>query len=296
MIMQSRLRQPHLPRGHPTGRVAGPPCDAQRVDGRLQRCCVGGLLIAALLASCSTAGGDAGSPGPRSAAGSVGAAHTPSGQGPGTPGPAPSEGSPTTQAAPSLTVTAPPGRSPSPDVLAGVLEREVPQVGDGATHVVPGASSAPGDGTVRRIRVSVEGGLPVDGHAFASFVLRTLNDPRGWTRDGYTFARTDGEAETEVVLASPQTSAKMCRPLVTNGTLSCRKGDRVVLTWYRWVHGQEDFGGDLTLYRQYLVNHEVGHFLGHGHVGCPGPGKLAPVMMQQTKGVGQCKPNGWPYP
>ena len=191
-------------------------------------------------------------------------------------------------------------RTPAPpasdDAAAGVLSRQVPDVGTGKLVVVKGASSAPTKGKVRTVRISVEGGLPADGEAFAGFVLRTLNDPRSWTRDGYTFARTDAEADTEVVLASPRTSAQMCRPLQTNGTLSCRNGQKVIFTWYRWVNGQEDFGGDLTLYRQYLVNHEVGHFLGHGHQSCPGAGKRAPVMMQQTKGVKPCRANAWPYP
>ncbi|GAB2687286.1 DUF3152 domain-containing protein [Thalassiella azotivora] len=197
--------------------------------------------------------------------------------------------SPSVGAAP----TAPP---PSPDQVAGVLARDVPQVGTGQLGVVPGAASAPGQGRTWTVRVLVEGGLPADGAAVADFALATLNDPRGWGREGHTFARTDGDADIDLVLASPDTSERMCRPLRTNGTLSCRVGPRVVLTWYRWVHGQEDFGGDLTLYRQYLVNHEVGHALGHGHLGCPGADQLAPVMMQQTKGVHPCVPNAWPYP
>lgn len=196
-------------------------------------------------------------------------------------------------AAPVTTEVPPP---PSADERAGVLGAEVPQVGTGQAQVVPGSAPAPGPGPVRTVRVEVEGGLPVDGPAFAEFVLATLNDPRGWGRDGaMSFARTDGGAEIVVVLASPDTSAALCRPLRTGGRLSCRNGPRAVLTHYRWVLATPEYGDDRTAYRRYLVNHEVGHFLGYGHVGCPGPGAPAPVMQQQTKGLLGCAPNSWPY-
>ena len=69
---------------------------------------------------------------------------------------------------------------------------------------------------------------------------------------------------------------------------------------WRWAQGSETYGDDIRGYRQMLVNHEVGHRLGYGHVLCPGEGALAPVMMQQTKflttdGV-TCEPNPWPHP
>lgn len=238
--------------------------------------------------------------GPPTRAGSTTAASTgPVGDG------ATSAAAPRTGAAPSSRApTTPPPTStapdvPTPDVLAGLLSQAIPDAGDGSPVVVPGSAPAPGPGTDEvTVAVSVEGGLPAAGEAFAAFVLATLNDPRGWPREGYTFSRTDdpATADVTVVLASPSLTDQLCRPLVTYGKLSCRNGNRSVLTWYRWVQGIPEYADDLTAYRRYLVNHEVGHFLGNGHASCPAAGAPAPVMMQQTKGLQGCAPNPWPYP
>lgn len=271
------------------------------------RCAAVALLL--LLTACSStgSGADGGEPATRAAAdadaGPAARTATPedavagessSGEAPPeSVAPSPVDGDPSPEAAHDAAAQA----QAAADRAAGLLAREVPERGTGVLDVVPGSSPAPGSGRVWTIRVEVEGGLPVDGPAFADFVLTTLNDPRGWGSDGsVTFARTDGPAPIRVVLASPATSQELCRPLDTRGTLSCRVGERVVLTLYRWVHGTPDYADDLTAYRQYLVTHEVGHSLGHAHVGCPGPGELAPTMLQQTKGLDGCVPNPWPAP
>ena len=93
---------------------------------------------------------------------------------------------------------------------------------------------------------------------------------------------------------TPTTTDRLCAPYRTRGEVSCHHGNRVVLNAKRWLLGADSYGSDLTNYRRYLVNHEFGHALGKRHENCPGRGKLAPVMMQQTKGLGPCRKNPWP--
>ncbi|HYJ76283.1 MAG TPA: DUF3152 domain-containing protein [Kineosporiaceae bacterium] len=222
--------------------------------------------------------------------------------GPGSVGLAPPLPSPSPTASPS------PSASPRPvvaaaalsaeDVDAGLLGTTVRNRGTGKLVVVPGRVRAPGRGMVLRVKVEVERGLPVDAQRFARFVMTTLNDPRGWGAGGrLTFARTDGgDEDFRVVLASPSTNARLCRPLETKGQASCGRDGRAVLTLSRWVAATREFAHMRTLYRQYVVNHEVGHLLGHPHERCPRKGALAPIMQQQTYGLDGCRPNPWPHP
>lgn len=146
----------------------------------------------------------------------------------------------------------------------------------------------------RRFSVAVEGGVRVDRRAFAASVERTLDSPRGW---GGGFRRVDsGRIDFRVVLSSAGLTDRMCLPLMTRSRYSCARDGVAVLNARRWRGGADSWRGDLGGYRRYMVNHEVGHLLGHGHLPCPSAGARAPVMMQQTKGVGSCRPNAWPRP
>lgn len=178
------------------------------------------------------------------------------------------------------------------------MDPEVVNRGDGQVTVVAGRTQPSGSGAVRRYTVAVEGGLGIDAAAFAAAVDRTLADPRSWGHPGrLAFQRVDsGPVDVKVVLASPLTTDRLCRPLSTNGIYSCGNGSTAVLNSMRWLRGADAYAGRLPEYRQYVVNHEVGHTIGHAHEGCHGAGQLAPVMMQQTKGVGVCLPSPWPYP
>ena len=190
---------------------------------------------------------------------------------------------------------APTASSPSPSTasLTAVVD-----TGSGELTVVPGSTKASGPGPVRRYTVSVEGGLGIDAAAFAAEVDATLADTRSWRRAGaLALRRVDsGPTELRVVLASPATTDRLCRPLATAGIYSCGTGSTAVLNSMRWLRGAEAYTGRLAEYRQYVVNHEVGHALGLHHQSCRGARLPAPVMMQQTKGVGVCLPSPWPFP
>jgi hypothetical protein len=132
-------------------------------------------------------------------------------------------------------------------------------------------------------------------------VARALQDPRrGWAAAGERRLRRVDDplaADVRVVLAAPDTVDRLCAAsgVETLGIYSCWDGQRAMLNVTRWEHGATDVAS-LATYRTYLVNHEVGHAFGGDHVDCPAPGGLAPVMMQQTKTTGACRPNGWPHP
>ncbi|WP_327114966.1 DUF3152 domain-containing protein [Streptomyces sp. NBC_01341] len=178
----------------------------------------------------------------------------------------------------------------------------------GKFEAVPGLAKAPGKGHKYRYRIDVEQGLGLDSGLFAEAVQKTLNDDRSWAHDGaMTFERiSSGEPDFVITLASPGTTGVWCEKSgldTTEDNVSCDSAatDRVMINAYRWAQGASTFGPDKLLpYRQMLINHEVGHRLGHNHVSCRTPGALAPVMQQQTKTLDldgiKCRPNPWVFP
>ncbi|WP_409463657.1 DUF3152 domain-containing protein [Amycolatopsis sp. GA6-003] len=168
--------------------------------------------------------------------------------------------------------------------------------GAGTWHVVPGASGTTAGAGPKLLTytVEVEDGIQptADDASFAAAVDTILADPRSWTGLGKVSLRRLGDPGAEpdfrVSLTSPGTSRRpdLCGFAIPYDT-SCNltKRGRVVINLARWVRGAHSYDGDLPGYRRYAVNHEVGHALGHGHVGCPAAGAPAPVMMQQTFGL-----------
>lgn len=167
----------------------------------------------------------------------------------------------------------------------------------GVFTTAPGQGPVVGTGSLVTYTVEVEDAVGVAADEFASLVDATLADPHSWIADGsVSFQRVAGGGQVRVVLATPTTVDQLCLPLDTAGLYSCFQGGVVALNSERWLHGTETWPGPLDQFHAYAVNHEMGHAIGHGHVYCPATGQLAPVMMQQSKGLEGCLPNGWPHP
>ncbi|MGW5671671.1 DUF3152 domain-containing protein [Micromonospora sp. NPDC003776] len=216
--------------------------------------------------------------------------------------PVPSEPSPAPSASPS---PSPEPTTPAP-VLA--LPGPVPAQGRGSFAY----DSRPGPllgrtGVLRRFRVAVENGSGQDVPAFGDAVLRALTGPGSWVDGGSVrLQRVPPGARYDftVYLATRVTAGRLC----ANGGIDIRKGGlpytscrvpgKVVINLDRWQTSAPHLmaaGLPLETYRLYVINHEVGHQLGHHHEGCPAAGRPAPVMQQQTLFLGGCRPNPWPY-
>jgi len=220
---------------------------------------------------------------------------------------------------------APPGVGQNIDIPTAELPAggAFPETGAGTWHVVPGTTAQAGTGRVWTYTVEVEDGItiPEGEQAFATAVDATLTDPRSWVGSGQIAVRRidTGVPDFRVSLSAQLTSRGQCGYSIRYDA-SCWKSDigRVLINGARWVRGAGAFDGQLGLYRQYAVNHEVGHVFNNPHVPCPANGALAPVMMQQSFGTANdylaqlteenpqgtqiprdgktCAPNPWPYP
>jgi hypothetical protein len=188
-------------------------------------------------------------------------------------------------------------RRPTPTATPTPEPVDIPPTGTGHFTIAGGHGSVVGAGDLVRYTVEVEGGLPYDPQQVAGIVDVILADPRSWIASGeHAFQRIEADGDVRVLLSTPSTTDVLCAPLQTRGEVSCRNGTLVVINAKRWNLGIEAYGADVEGYRQYLINHEMGHALGFSHASCPGAGQVAPIMLQQSYGLDDCTPNPWPYP
>ena len=88
-------------------------------------------------------------------------------------------------------------------------------------------------------------------------------------------------------------------PSICSSDWSCQVGHYVIINQNRWLYASGSWnqaGGSLRDYRNMVIDHETGHWLGHGddNNDCGGAGQPAPVMQQQSIDLLGCSFNPWP--
>ncbi|GHJ37743.1 DUF3152 domain-containing protein [Streptomyces sp. TS71-3] len=189
----------------------------------------------------------------------------------------------------------------SPASGQGATPTAVPSGGPGTFVTARATGEKVGQGpNPLRYMVQIEKGIDISAEQTAKEIAGILADPRGWTANGYSAFQlvSSGPYDLKVRIATPGTTDTLCWEGIhedTEGEYDCEVLGGLVVNLKRWIDGSPTFDGPIHDYRALIINHEMGHFLGHQHQTCPGPGRPAPVMMQQIKGLHGCVANAWPY-
>ena len=134
---------------------------------------------------------------------------------------------------------------------------------------------------------------PVD----QTLIVKYANEPNGWTqRYNCQIKKTTSITSCDVVVqfATPNELEQMFGPdfkQLSVSQIHKHQTPHIYFNLQNWNRVPKNFRGSLSLYRKYLVQHELGHALFHvwNHDEEPSHG-TCPVMMQQTRGTSTCVP------
>ncbi len=178
--------------------------------------------------------------------------------------------------------------------------------------------------------VATRGSVSESLEQFENKIFRTLNSPESWPRAGVTFrfahaasaSGSDGasgvnansgadssssaaadsaanSADCDFTLWLSEASQVLSFSSYCSVEYSCRVGNAVIINQSRWNEPTSSWlngGGNLENYRTMVLNHEVGHRLGHmdNENVCQAANGPAPLMQEQSISLRGCSIRWWP--
>jgi hypothetical protein len=129
--------------------------------------------------------------------------------------------------------------------------------------------------------------------------MNTLNDRRAWPLHWYQTLNASQSnwnisLETQNFIDSYYPSSISGLSVTEHRDLRATgpQAPKTYFSYENWTSVPKTLRYSLHEYRTYVLLHECGHALGQGHRRCTGG--PAPIMLQQTRGLGECTKNIWP--
>jgi len=124
-------------------------------------------------------------------------------------------------------------------------------------------------------------------------ITSTLHDPRGWTtQQNILFLMRRGQERSDIdfeMASSDEIGRRFGRRFEKFSVCHCGpRKCRIVINGDNWK-------GSTVTYKKYIINHEIGHALGHEHRTMPSQATSRPchVMVVQTARRLNCRLNPW---
>jgi len=137
------------------------------------------------------------------------------------------------------------------------------------------------------------------------FFLQIINDSRSWPVGPWTISDEPMKSTWNVVLETDACIKRVIQEVTGQSdeaglsvTFMSVRPRITAFSFENWQRVPRPLQGLYTVqdYRTYVINHELGHVLGHNHPKKPTELSVtrAPIMIQHTKGIGKFSKNLWP--
>jgi hypothetical protein len=188
-------------------------------------------------------------------------------------------------------------RAAAAALLAAVQARQ-PLTYTAITNPLTSASVAPVNtqSSTSSFKYCVLADSSTEGKILSGSASDALSDPRSWNLYGkLSFVIAQSNCNFAFWLATPDRLESVGTACGTQTT--CQVGNTLAINVDDWMRAPVGWSDGLTAYRQELINHVVGQWLGFNHASClAGPKTPMPILEAPTVVLDGCSPDWFQLP